>query len=105
MAAFHRDVDGFFLWWSYGAGGGNAVEKIELEAETKSWIDIGSGHVVRHKVEMTQKDSGVVVSNLHALNLLLVPTDILDILLCFCLALFISKVQDASWHLPFNTRP
>ena len=61
--------------------------------------------MVHHKVEMTQKDSGVVVSNLHALNLLLVPTDILDILLFFCLALFLSKVQDARRRLPFNTRP
>ena len=49
MATFDRDVD---FWRSYGAGGRNSVEKIELEAETQSWIDVGNGHVVH---QMTQK--------------------------------------------------
>ena len=49
MATFDRDVD---FWRSYGAGGRNSVEKIELEAETQSWINVGNGHVVH---QMTQK--------------------------------------------------
>ena len=104
LAAF-GDVDGFFKWRSYSAGGRrNAVGTIELEAETQIMDRYRQRQWTCRcatRLKWLKKIVALWSPISRALNLLLVPTDILDTLLFFYLRIIYLKSSGCSQAFAF----